>query len=89
MGDTFLKGQYGGTGVRTNWGVAKQAKKFGKKIMLAGGLTPENVQIAIATIQPDAVDVSSGIELKVGKKDLKKMEEFIQRAKSVSLRIVE
>ena len=87
--DTFVKGQYGGTGIRANWGLAKEAKKFGKKILLAGGLDPENVQIAIATAQPDAVDVSSGIEERIGKKDLKKMEEFIQKAKSVSLRVVE
>lgn len=87
--DASVQGEYGGTGVKANWPVAKQAKKFGKKLMLAGGLNPENVQTAIATVQPDAVDVSSGVELKVGVKDFKKMEAFIERAKSVSLRLVE
>ncbi len=87
--DASVEGEYGGTGVKANWPVAKQAKKFGKKLMLAGGLNPENVQTAIATVQPDAVDVSSGVELKIGRKDFKKMEEFIERAKSVSLRLIE
>lgn len=86
--DASVKGQYGGTGARANWGIAKQAKKFNKKLMLAGGLDADNVQIAIATVQPDAVDVSSGVESKPGKKNLKKMESFIERAKSVSLRLV-
>lgn len=86
--DAFVPGQYGGTGAKPDWELAKRVKNMGKKMFLAGGLNPENVQLAIATVQPYAVDVSSGVEAKPGKKDFKKMEDFINRAKSVHLRIV-
>jgi phosphoribosylanthranilate isomerase len=86
--DAGVKGKYGGTGERADWELAKRVKNMGKKIFLAGGLTPENVQVAVATVQPFGVDVASGVESKPGKKDLRKMEEFITRAKSVPLRIV-
>ena len=71
-----------------SWDLCKRAKNLGKKIFLAGGLTPENVQLAIATVQPYAVDVASGVESKPGKKDLKKMEDFISKAKHSHLRLV-
>lgn len=86
--DAKVKELYGGTGERIDWELARRAKNMGKKLILAGGLTPENVQLAVATVQPFGVDVASGVENKPGKKDLKKMEEFITRAKSVSVRIV-
>ncbi len=86
--DSYVPGQYGGTGLRPNWDLASRAKDYGKKVFLAGGLKPENVQLAIATVQPYAVDVASGIEKMPGKKDLAKMEEFITKAKAVHLRIV-
>ncbi len=84
--DASVPGQYGGTGVLVDWDLAKRAKNLGKKIILAGGLKPENVQVAIATLQPFGVDVASGVEKSPGKKDFKKMEEFILKAKSVSLK---
>lgn len=86
--DAFVKGSYGGTGQKPDWDLCKRAKNLGKKIFLAGGLTPENVQLAIATVQPYAVDVASGVESKPGKKDLKKMEDFISKAKHSHLRLV-
>ncbi len=86
--DAYVKGQYGGTGMKPDWDLAKRAKNLNKKIFLAGGLGPENVQLAIATLQPYAVDVASGVEAKPGKKDLKKMEDFINKAKSVHLRVL-
>jgi phosphoribosylanthranilate isomerase len=81
--DTYKKGTYGGTGETFNWNIAKQLVEDGYKIFLSGGLNPENVQRAICEVKPYAVDVSSGVELKKGKKDLKKLKEFIERAKNV------
>jgi len=73
--DAAATGQYGGTGKRTDWTVARRAAKS-HRIILAGGLTPENVAEAIRTVQPYAVDVASGVESKPGKKDPGKLRAF-------------
>ena len=80
--DTYTPDVLGGTGQIFNWDIAIEAKQFGR-IILAGGLTPENIADAVKRVAPYAVDVSSGIESKRGKKDHKKMQFFIERAKSV------
>lgn len=74
--DSFTTQVYGGSGVTGNWDLAREAKKVGK-IILAGGLTPENVADAIRTVQPDGVDVASGVEEKPGRKDAAKLERFM------------
>ena len=79
--DTFTPDALGGTGQIFNWDIAIYAKQFGK-IILAGGLTPQNVIDAVKMVQPYGVDVSSGIESKKGKKDQKKMRLFIETVKS-------
>ena len=81
--DSYVPGQLGGTGAKFNWDLAIQAKSFGKPIVLAGGLTPENVGDAVAKVGPWAVDVSSGVESSPGVKDHAKVREFIRRAKEL------
>lgn len=85
--DAFLLDAYsasglGGTGEKFNWELALEAKKFGRPIFLAGGLTPENVAAAVRQVQPFAVDVSSGVESLPGRKDQSKVIAFIQAAKA-------
>jgi phosphoribosylanthranilate isomerase len=80
--DSFAKGQPGGTGVTFNWALAKLASGHGTPIMLAGGLTPENVAEAVRRTDPYAVDVSSGVESAPGKKDAAKMSAFIAAVRS-------
>ncbi len=80
--DTYSPKKYGGTGKVFNWDLAVKAKKFGP-IILAGGLTPDNVTEAIQKVKPYAVDVSSGVESSPGKKDPKKLEEFVKRVRGI------
>lgn len=75
--DSYVKGELGGTGETFNWDLALEAKKFGKPIFLAGGLTPQNVAEAVRKVAPLGVDVSSGVEKSPGKKDAKKMRDFV------------
>lgn len=81
--DTYTQESFGGTGQIFNWDIALHAKQFGK-IILAGGLNPDNVDKAVQWVRPYGVDVSSGVEEKKGKKDHRKMELFIERAKGAS-----
>ncbi|MDD2319851.1 MAG: phosphoribosylanthranilate isomerase, partial [Geobacteraceae bacterium] len=80
--DAYVPGAYGGTGLTFNWETAKIAKQYGP-IILAGGLNSNNVRKAVETVEPYAIDVSSGVEASPGKKDHAKVEEFIKRAKGM------
>jgi phosphoribosylanthranilate isomerase len=71
--DAYDATQLGGTGKTFNWDVAVQAKQHGR-VILAGGLSSENVAEAILQVRPYAVDVCSAIESEPGKKDFQKME---------------
>lgn len=74
--DTAIKGSYGGTGKSFDWRIAHEAKRF-IPIILAGGLTVENVARAIKEVNPAAVDVCSGVESAPGQKDVGKMKELL------------
>ncbi len=85
--DAYSEKAYGGTGVVAHWDLVHDAERFGKKIILAGGLNPDNVSLAIAAVNPFMVDVASGVESEPGIKDRHKMEVFIQKAKAGLVRI--
>jgi phosphoribosylanthranilate isomerase len=87
--DTYHKDMLGGSGETFNWDLAVEAKeRFGKPIILAGGLTPDNVGDAIAKVRPYAVDVSSGVEAEPGRKDHAKLKAFIRAVREAD-RILE
>ena len=81
--DTFSELSYGGTGQITDWGLAAEVAKSAP-LLLAGGLTPDNVTEAIRTVRPYGVDVSSGVESAPGKKDHAKMRAFVDAVRVVS-----
>ena len=82
--DASVKGVYGGSGVTADWvGAAELAKKY--PLLLAGGLTPENVAEAIGRVKPWGVDVASGVESAPGEKDVRKMIQFVKEVKRVKI----
>jgi len=80
--DACVPGERGGTGRTCDWTAAEAAVQSGFRIILAGGLTPENVAEAIRQVRPYAVDASGGVERAPGKKDHERVREFIHRAKT-------
>ncbi len=74
----------GGTGERFDWKIAFAVKARVKRLILAGGLSPENVHEAIQTVGPDAVDVCSGIEESAGRKDTEKLRRFVAAARGTN-----
>jgi phosphoribosylanthranilate isomerase len=82
--DAYVPGIPGGTGQRFPWSLAEKAKQFGKPVIVAGGLTPENVALCIETTQPYGVDVSSGVEAEPGRKDHALVREFIANARAAA-----
>jgi phosphoribosylanthranilate isomerase len=82
--DTYQKGYDGGTGLTSDWSVCAAIRKAiaPTPLILSGGLRPENVELAIATVGPFCVDVSSGVESAPGVKDLAKVRAFVSKANS-------
>ncbi|RMF77541.1 MAG: phosphoribosylanthranilate isomerase [Chloroflexi bacterium] len=85
--DAYRPNLYGGTGEEASIEVAQAVKNEVPRLMLAGGLTPENVADRIAAIQPWGVDVASGVELPGDKtkKDASRIRTFVEAVHSVDV----
>ena len=81
--DTFSELAYGGTGQVIDWTLAAEVAKS-TPILLAGGLTADNVTEAIRVVRPYGVDVNSGVESAPGKKDRAKLRAFLEAVRGVS-----
>lgn len=78
--DAYVEGVLGGTGTRLDWRLLETIDR--SRLILAGGLTPENVAEAVRTVRPFAVDVASGVESSPGVKDHEKVKRFIHHAET-------
>jgi phosphoribosylanthranilate isomerase len=81
--DASVKGVYGGSGVIADWNSAARLAEM-QPLLLAGGLTPENVADAVRQVKPWGVDVASGVESAPGEKDVSKMIAFVQAVRKES-----
>ena len=81
--DAATEGEFGGTGRRADWArIAQDRNLIGElPLVLAGGLTPQNVAAAIDAVRPDGVDVASGVESRPGVKDAELVEKFVAAAR--------
>lgn len=87
--DAHVAGQLGGSGVRVPWdrlGESLDALDYHPRIVLAGGLTPENVAEAIDLVAPNVVDISSGVESSPGIKDHARLRAFVAAVRSAGVR---
>ena len=81
--DAYDPNEYGGTGKKADWNAAAGIARTCPRLVLAGGLTPENVGAAVEAVRPWAVDVSSGVEIDSGRKDPDKVRAFVSSAKGL------
>jgi phosphoribosylanthranilate isomerase len=86
--DSFVAGQMGGTGHVAPWHLLA-GFDVGVPLILAGGLTPENVGDAVAAVRPWGVDVASGVESAPGRKDPAKVERFVRAVRDAAARLTE
>ncbi len=82
-------GSFGGSGQTFAWTLARDAvtagHRAGKRVLLAGGLSPDNVAAAVAQARPDGVDVASGVERARGSKDIDAVRRFIAQARAAEV----
>ncbi len=84
--EAHVEGKYGGTGVRADLDMARQiVHEMDRPVIIAGGLNPDNVAEVIRAINPYAVDVSSGVEATIGKKDHGKLKAFFEAVRSTAV----
>ena len=81
--DSFSATEHGGTGIVADWSIAKTVVQRGRRVYLAGGLSPDNVASAIQSVRPYAVDACSQLESKKGRKNHEKVRQFIANAKVI------
>ena len=79
--DTYVKSKAGGTGKSFNWSLLYGVKENRTPVFLSGGISVKNVKEAIKKVKPQWIDVSSSVEKFPGRKDVKKVREFIKAAK--------
>ncbi len=79
--DTYSKNKPGGTGKTFDWELARKIKKLGIPVILAGGLGASNIDEAIRTVRPYAVDVNSGVEERPGKKSYVLMKSLMDKVR--------
>ena len=79
--DSFSAEKYGGTGDTFNWELIQNSQQL--PFILAGGLNPDNIELALSRVSCTGVDASSGVESHPGKKDLFKVESFIKKVREV------
>jgi phosphoribosylanthranilate isomerase len=79
--DTFVKDKFGGSGKKFNWGLLKYVDEIKQPVFISGGLNASNVKEAIKSVHPEWVDVSTSVEASPGKKDSRKVREFIRTAR--------
>ena len=82
--DTYERGIKGGTGKTFDWSLACEIADLGVPVILSGGLEPSNIQRAISTVRPYAVDVNSGVEIRPGQKSPILMKELIKAVRRMS-----
>ena len=82
--DTYSKDKAGGTGTTFDWQLAVKIKERGIPIILAGGLGPSNIDDAVRTVRPYAVDVNSGVEECPGKKSHKLMKDLMRKVRRMN-----
>ena len=84
--DTYHPEMAGGTGKTFDWDLARELASS-RPIILAGGLKPENIAMAIEKVRPYAVDVNSGVESSPGRKDTEKLERFVRLVRETDVRL--
>lgn len=90
--DTAVEGRHGGTGIPFDWRAASHIFREHSshlRIIVAGGLNPDNVGNAVRTLRPWGVDVSSGVEASPGRKDLARVAQFIRKARAAAFEIAD
>jgi phosphoribosylanthranilate isomerase len=81
--DTRAPGAPGGTGRAFDWSLVRGVRERSRFLLLAGGLTPENVRAAIEAVRPDGVDASSSLEAAPGRKDHGRVRAFVEAVRAV------
>lgn len=84
--DTYHREMAGGTGKIFDWDLVRKIDPPGP-VILAGGLSPENIEAAISQVRPFGVDVNSGVEMEPGRKDIEKLKVFIERVREIDSRL--
>jgi phosphoribosylanthranilate isomerase len=82
--DTRIGDRPGGTGETFDWSLVREVRKRASFLVLAGGLRPDNVVAAVKAVEPDGVDVSTGVEDTPGRKDAAKVRAFVDAVRSLA-----